>query len=111
MLDKWRTLLGCGLHTWMPCLSFQILKAVAGGWWLTCSLTNFVVPASSSHSPRKISPRKGFSGLSFFRFPLSSLVACWCFSVLINHCRTRNARFSAFCSFAGKTKRLGCSAQ
>lgn len=99
------------VHTLTPCRSFQILKAVAGGWWLTCSLTNFVVPASSTHSPRKSSPRKGFSGFSFFRLPLSSLVACWCFRVLRNHWRTKSARFSEFCSFAGATKRLGCSAQ
>ena len=39
---------------------------------LTCSDTNCVVPAASSHFPRWSSPRKGFSG--FFSDPSLSLL-------------------------------------
>jgi hypothetical protein len=98
-------------RTLTPCLSFHILHAVTGGWWLTCSATRFVVPASSSHFPMKSSPRKGFNGFIFFLFPLSSLLLCCCLSVLKNHFKTNRALFSGLGSLAGATKRLGCSAQ
>jgi len=65
-LTKWGCVLTCTL-----CSSFHIQYAVAGGWWLTCSETKCVVPDSSSHFPRKSSPRNGFNG--FFSLPNFSL--------------------------------------
>lgn len=77
---------------------------------LTCSETNSVVPAASSQRPRKISPRKGFSG--FFSDPnLSLLLQYCCFNVLRNHFNTKSARFAASGSEAGATKMEGCSVQ
>lgn len=112
-----------------------MLYAVAGGWWLnrrvspgisrfasrycwvwlrqtyfTCSLINSVVPASSSHFPRKISPKKGLRG--FFSLPYCSLrLAYCCLSVVKNHLSTSKALFAGSGSFAGAAKTLGCSAQ
>lgn len=116
-----------GELTLTPCFSFQIQYAVTGGWWLskrvrtqsthreanpylTCSDTSWVVPASSSHRPRKSSPRKGFRG--FFSDPnLSLLLLYCCFKVLKNHFKTNNARFAGSGSEAGATKIEGCSVQ
>lgn len=78
--------------------------------YLTCSDTNCVVPAASSHFPRKSSPRNGFSG--FFSDPnLSFLLLYDCFNVLRNHFKTSRARFAGSCSEAGATKMDGCSVQ
>jgi len=99
------------LPTLTPCKSFQRLKAVAGGWWETCSETKCVVPASSWYFPRNISPKNGFNGFSLFFFPFSSFVLCCCLRVLRNHFNTSNARFSGSGSLAGATKSDGCSAQ
>ena len=86
------------------------------GYWLldttylTCSDTNCVVPAASSHLPRNSSPRKGFNG--FFSDPnLSFLLLYDCFNVLRNHFKTSRARFAGSCSEAGATKMDGCSVQ
>jgi hypothetical protein len=46
-----------------------------------------------------------------FFLPFSSLLLCCCLSVLKNHFKTNNARFSGSGSLAGATKRLGRSAQ
>lgn len=71
---------------------------------------SFVVPASSCHSPRNNSPKKGFNG--FFSFPYLSLrLAYCCFNVLRNHFRTNKARFCGSSSWAGATNIAGCSAQ
>lgn len=79
--------------------------------YLTCSDTRLVVPASSTHLPMNISPRKGFRGFMRFFFPFSSRLLCCCFNVLKNHFRTSNARFSGSGSLAGATNSEGCSAQ
>jgi hypothetical protein len=77
---------------------------------LTCSLINSVVPASSSHFPRKSSPRNGFRG--FFSLPYCSLrLAYCCFSVVKNHLSTRRARFAGSGSLDGATNTEGCSHQ
>lgn len=77
---------------------------------LTCSDTSSVVPASSTHLPKKSSPRKGFKG--FFSLPNFSLrLAYCCFSVLRNHFSTSNARLWGSSSFAGAVNIVGCSAQ
>ena len=69
-----------------------------------------MVPDASSHFPKNSSPKKGFKG--FFSFPNFSLrLAYCCLSVDKNHFNTRSARFLGSCSFAGATKRAGCSAQ
>src|ERR1700753_4068296 len=69
-----------------------------------------VVPASSSHFPRNISPRNGFSG--FFSFPYCSLrLAYCCFKVVKNHLRTSRARFFGSASLPGAAKTDGCSHQ
>ena len=82
----------------------------AGRTHLTCSLISSVVPASSSHLPRKSSPRKGFNG--FFSLPSFSLrLAYCCFNVLRNHFSTNIIRFDASFSFAGATSTRGISAQ
>jgi hypothetical protein len=81
-----------------------------GYTYLTCSETNSVVPAASSHLPMNSSPKNGFRG--FFSFPNFSLrLAYCCFSVVKNHFRTSKARFLGSCSKAGATKMEGCSAQ
>lgn len=78
--------------------------------YLTCSDTNCVVPAASSHFPMNSSPRNGFSG--FFSDPnLSFLLLYDCFNVLRNHFNTSRARFAGSCSKAGATKMDGCSVQ
>jgi hypothetical protein len=77
---------------------------------LTCSLTNSVVPAASSHLPMNSSPRKGFRG--FFSLPYCSLLLAYCcFRVVKNHFNTRSALLAASGSFAGAAKMVGCSAQ
>lgn len=77
---------------------------------LTCSETNCVVPAASSHLPKKISPRNGFNG--FFSLPnFSFLLLYCCLRVLRNHLSTSRARFSGFGSDAGATNSDGCSVQ
>ncbi len=78
--------------------------------YLTCSLINSVVPASSSHLPRNSSPRNGFRG--FFSLPYCSLrLAYCCLSVDRNHFSTRRARFPGSPSFAGAANSDGCSHQ
>lgn len=78
--------------------------------YLTCSDTNCVVPAASSHFPRNSSPRNGFNG--FFSDPnLSFRLLYDCFSVVRNHLSTSRARFAGSCSKAGATKIAGCSVQ
>lgn len=78
--------------------------------YLTCSDTNCVVPAASSHFPRNSSPRNGFNG--FFSDPyLSFLLLYDCFNVVRNHFNTSRARFAGSCSEAGATKMDGCSVQ
>lgn len=78
--------------------------------YLTCSLTRLVVPASSSHLPRKSSPKKGFRG--FFSLPsFSERLAYCCLSVVRNHFMTSMARLAGSCSAAGATKTEGCSVQ
>lgn len=87
-----------------------MLYAVTGGWCETCSLTSCVVPASSSHFPRKSSPRKGLRG--FFSLPRFSLrLAYCCLRVVRNHFRTSSARLAGSFSDAGATKTDGCSVQ
>jgi hypothetical protein len=77
---------------------------------LTCSEISSVVPAESTHFPRKSSPKKGFRG--FFSFPNFSLrLAYCCLNVLRNHFSTNSALFSGSFSAAGATKIEGCSAQ
>jgi len=77
---------------------------------LTCSLVSSVVPAASSHFPRKSSPRKGFSG--FFSLPYCSLrLAYCCFRVVKNHFKTRSALLAGSDSAAGAAKTDGCSHQ
>ena len=78
--------------------------------YLTCSEMSLVVPASSSHSPKKSSPKNGFRG--FFSEPSTSLrLQYCCLRVLKNHFRTSRARLAGSFSRAGATKRDGCSAQ
>lgn len=77
---------------------------------LTCSLMSSVVPASSSHLPRKSSPRKGLSG--FFSLPYCSLrLAYCCLRVVKNHFSTRSALLEASGSLVGAAKTEGCSHQ
>lgn len=98
---------------WMMTMTIQylshILLSIAS--YLTCSATRFVVPITSSHFPRKSSPKNGFKGFTFFFFPVSSLLLCCCFSVLRNHFNTSNTRFSGSGSWAGATNSDGCSHQ
>lgn len=69
-----------------------------------------VTPASSSHLPRKSSPKKGLRG--FFSLPYCSLrLAYCCFNVVKNHLRTRSALFAGSDSLAGAAKTGGCSHQ
>jgi hypothetical protein len=90
--------------------AIALLLIILGSAYLTCSLINSVVPASSSHFPRKISPRKGLRG--FFSLPYCSLrLAYCCLSVVMNHLRTSSARFCGSFSFAGAAKTDGCSHQ
>ena len=78
--------------------------------YLTCSETRCVVPASSSHLPKKISPKNGLSG--FFSVPYLSLLVLYdCFNVLRNHFNTRRALFAGSFSEAGATNIEGCSVQ
>ena len=68
------------------------------------------MPASSTHFPRKSSPKKGFKG--FFSFPNLSLRLAYCdFKVERNHFKTKSARFLESFSWAGATNMEGCSAQ
>jgi len=80
--------------------------------YLTCSLTSSKEPSASSlpHFARNSSPKKGFNG--FFSLPNFSfrLLYC-CFNVLMNHLRTRTARFSASCSAAGAVNNAGSDTQ
>ena len=65
-----------------------------------------MVPASSSHLPRKSSPRKGFKG--FFSFPNLSLRLLYDgFKELRNHLSTSKARLAGSSSEAGATKMEG----
>lgn len=78
--------------------------------YLTCSETNCVVPAASSHLPRKSSPRNGFNG--FFSLPsFSFLLLYCCLRVLRNHLSTSRARLAGSGSDAGATNSDGCSVQ
>ena len=91
-------------------ISNQILYWRLGTAYLTCSDTNCVVPAASSHFPRNSSPRNGFNG--FFSDPnLSFRLLYDCFSVVRNHLSTSKARFAGSGSEAGATKIDGCSVQ
>jgi hypothetical protein len=93
-----------------PDRSLRMQYAVAGGWWLTCSETSVVSPASSVQVPRKSSPRKGLRG--FFSLPNCSLrLAYWCLSVERNHLRTRAARQAGSDSATGAVRSGGCVAQ
>jgi hypothetical protein len=106
-----RDIIGC--DRWMMTSKIIVSKTAesfSGNAYLTCSETNSVVPASSSHLPMNNSPRNGFRG--FFSFPNFSLrLAYCCFRVLKNHFKTNNARFLGSFSRAGATKIEGCSAQ
>lgn len=79
---------------------------------LTCSLIRVVSPISlsSSHFPKKSSPKKGLRG--FFSLPSFSLRLQYCWwSVVRNHFRTKSALFAGSGSVAGAMKIAGCSAQ
>ena len=81
-----------------------------GSTHLTCSDTNLVSPAASSHLPKYNSPRKGFKG--FFSVPYLSLRLLYCcFSVLKNHFSTSIERLAGSGSEAGFTNTEGCSVQ
>lgn len=91
-------------------LALPYFTPCLGCAYLTCSLTSWVVPAWSSHLPKKSSPRKGLSG--FFSLPsFSDRLAYCCFNVLKNHFSTSMARLAGSCSAAGATKTEGCSVQ
>jgi hypothetical protein len=91
-------------------LALSSREVGCGCSYLTCSLINSVVPASSSHFPRNSSPKKGLRG--FFSFPYCSLrLAYCCLRVVKNHFNTRRARFLGSASFAGAAKMAGCSHQ
>ena len=80
--------------------------------YLTCSEMSCVVPisGSSSHLPKKSSPRKGLSG--FFSLPpFSFRLAYDGFRVLRYHFSTSRERFCGSGSFAGATSKSGRSAQ
>lgn len=79
---------------------------------LTCSLIRVVSPTSlsSSHFPKKSSPKKGLRG--FFSLPSFSLRLQYCWwSVVRNHFKTKSALFAGSGSLAGAMKIAGCSAQ
>lgn len=102
-----------GCHRWVVALqdiSSKVSKSCQVFVYLTCSETNCVVPASSSHFPKNSSPKKGFSG--FFSDPYLSLLLLYDdFNEVRNHFSTNSARLAGSGSEAGATKTDGCSVQ
>ena len=92
-----------------------ILHELCGGHvtYLTCSLTNLVVPFTPlppSKLARNSSPRKALRG--FLTPSFSSRPAyCCCLRAARNHFNTDRARRWGSASDAGATKMAGCSAQ